>query len=190
MPSIDYVAVIWASLHQPNIVEGKLETRTYQIPLSNDEHREVLACNMAVLDRIMKEKIQPIYMMSASPMWTCIACQRRPATRMINTISLHRDAPGGPTAMDHTPFPICESADCNFNATRHAHEYRRECSEQNPSAAQAELEMCDNCKTKQRVSDAGRMKRCSRCKARLYCSKKCQIEDWKKHKLHCKSFEG
>jgi hypothetical protein len=50
--------------------------------------------------------------------------------------------------MDHTPFPICESADCNFNATRHAHEYRRECSEQNPSAAQAEFEMCNNCKSK------------------------------------------
>eukprot|EP00026_Physarum_polycephalum_P004413 Phypoly_transcript_04432.p1 GENE.Phypoly_transcript_04432~~Phypoly_transcript_04432.p1 ORF type:complete len:448 (+),score=49.12 Phypoly_transcript_04432:732-2075(+) len=29
---------------------------------------------------------------------------------------------------------------------------------------------------------------CSRCKRRIYCSKKCQIEDWPKHKQECRRF--
>lgn len=32
----------------------------------------------------------------------------------------------------------------------------------------------------------GKMKKCTQCKCTYYCSKECQIQDWKKHKKRCK----
>eukprot|EP00956_Cyclotella_meneghiniana_P031580 scaffold83296_cov58-Cyclotella_meneghiniana.AAC.2 len=190
MPNITYVTLNnWVSgLNGPQLSEGEHEEIALHIPLTNIEFAENIHA-VAGLDRIMKTKIHPAFIARTSPCM-CIVCQRRPSTRMINTITLHNDAPGGPTIVDHTPFPICESADCNSNASRVAHEYRRMAASEVPSMAQAECEKCENCKIIKYVSESGRMKRCARCKARLYCSKQCQKEDWKNgHKLHCKSVD-
>ena len=54
--------------------------------------------------------------------------------------------------------------------------------------ADSESEVCDNCNVVQNVSIHGRLKRCARCKVKMYCSKKCQREHWNKtHKHFCKS---
>ncbi|KAF3919653.1 hypothetical protein ABW20_dc0105116 [Dactylellina cionopaga] len=39
-------------------------------------------------------------------------------------------------------------------------------------------------------SDGQQLKKCSRCRAREYCSKECQTQDWKMHKAFCKSKEN
>lgn len=41
---------------------------------------------------------------------------------------------------------------------------------------------CNYC---HKCEDEEKLKRCSRCKKILYCSKECQKEDWKKHKIEC-----
>lgn len=43
-----------------------------------------------------------------------------------------------------------------------------------------ELFMCDICGELK-----AHLKRCSQCKKKWYCSKKCQREDWNKHKKIC-----
>jgi len=45
--------------------------------------------------------------------------------------------------------------------------------------------ICMNCGNKKPV-DGGNLKRCARCKFAKYCSKQCQVKDWKKHKKFCK----
>lgn len=189
MPSIAYVTLNnWKpGVNGPQLSEGQHEEITLHISLTNDE----FAGNMHAdgLERILKTKIHPAFIARTSPCM-CIVCQSRPSTRMVNTISWHKDAPDGPTVVDHTPFPICDSADCNSNATRIAHEYRHMAASEAPSMAEAECEMCENCKVMKYVSESGRMKRCARCKVKLYCSKQCQKEHWKNgHKLHCKSVD-
>lgn len=41
---------------------------------------------------------------------------------------------------------------------------------------------CNYC---HKTEEKEKFKRCSRCKKVLYCSKECQKEDWKKHKIEC-----
>lgn len=85
-------------------------------------------------------------------------------------------------------FPVCDSNDCSHRASRRANKYRMNTTAAVPEIADTEMEMCNNCKVTKFVSVDGRMKRCSRCKAKLYCSKECQIQDWKNgHKHYCKS---
>jgi hypothetical protein len=47
-----------------------------------------------------------------------------------------------------------------------------------PSQKQKMTSRCGKC-------DAPATKKCGRCKQRVYCSSKCQIEDWKSHKMVC-----
>ena len=189
MPSICYQAVTsWKPSDWPCMAESP-ELRTIQIQLTRSEYARILDQNRTrsanAMQRILLPKIRPAYIANVSNV--CMEC-RCPATRMVNTLSLHRESPEGPTLLDHTPFPICEYAHCHQSATRVAHEYRQGFSECDPTFSQAEFEVCDNCEVKRSVIENGRMPRCSRCKAKRYCSKQCQIESWKKgHKLHCRS---
>jgi len=41
----------------------------------------------------------------------------------------------------------------------------------------------DACRVCQRKGIA--LKKCGKCKQKLYCSRECQIKDWEKHKLIC-----
>lgn len=43
---------------------------------------------------------------------------------------------------------------------------------------------CNNCKTNEKIDEPFNV--CARCQKTKYCSKKCQKEDWKRHKVICK----
>lgn len=190
MPYINYVALEgWSSLDNRQHTVGY--PTPIKIPLSNDALTAILAQNNSVLDKFVKNKVWPAFIGRSSSVCICIACQSRPAIRMVNTISLHSESPDGPTIVDHTPFPVCDSNDCSHRASRRAHQYRMDTTAAVPEFADTEMEMCNNCKITKHVSIDGRMKRCSRCKAKLYCSKECQRQDWKNgHKNYCKSVDG
>ena len=174
MPNIKYVA--------PSLGTGV----TLDIPLSSVDLAGLR--NASTAAKIIQEKIRPmLYAYLARTPYNCIVCQNQRATRMISNFATHIDSLEGPVIVDYTPYPICESSQCNFEASRRAHEFRRQASRQMPGGlGAAEAEMCDNCQKVQKVHEHGRMKRCSRCKAKLYCSKECQVDHWKKgHKLNC-----
>ena len=46
--------------------------------------------------------------------------------------------------------------------------------------------MCHAC---QKAAQDTTLKKCSRCKKVKYCSKECQVKDWKNHKKHCRKIE-
>lgn len=79
------------------------ELRTIQIQLTRSEYARILDRNRTrsanAVQRILLPKIQPAYIANVSNV--CIEC-RCPATRMINTLSLHPESPEGPTAGSHT----------------------------------------------------------------------------------------
>ncbi|KAK8831689.1 hypothetical protein WA577_005004 [Blastocystis sp. JDR] len=52
-----------------------------------------------------------------------------------------------------------------------------------------DLEECGCCR-KSRVRDSITLYRCSRCKCISYCSKDCQVKDWKNHKAFCNQVAG
>ena len=54
--------------------------------------------------------------------------------------------------------------------------------------AAGEDEECENC-GKREFARERKLKRCARCKVVLYCSEKCQKEDWHHHKESCKPCE-
>ena len=45
-------------------------------------------------------------------------------------------------------------------------------------------DICDNCQEMANLPHG-----CSKCKCKLYCSKVCQLEDWKVHAKMCKSYQ-
>ncbi|XP_077968501.1 uncharacterized protein LOC120344470 [Styela clava] len=47
------------------------------------------------------------------------------------------------------------------------------------------MQACSFCGIKEKI-----MKRCVQCRIVFYCSRKCQIDDWKTHKLCCVKFES
>ena len=49
------------------------------------------------------------------------------------------------------------------------------------------LKQCEKCHQMETLEDraAKTFKRCTRCKQAAYCSRKCQVDDWKSHKLWC-----
>ena len=185
MPNINYEALCWKSLDGTQADQSLVIS--YEIPVTRAELRSILDTNIATssegLSGLLKQKIHSAFLGTGRP---CISCNGH-ATGMVNTISLHQEAPGGPTLVDHTPFPVCHSPGCIQRASRVAHEYRRYVSENNSMAAQCEVEVCDNCQVVRNVVENGRMKRCGRCKGKIYCSKQCQIEAWKAgQRLQCR----
>ena len=44
------------------------------------------------------------------------------------------------------------------------------------------VEVCEKCWA---TSPSAKLKKCSRCKDVSYCSRECQLEDWKAHKMDC-----
>ena len=180
--NLRYVPLLWKSLHEDQMSEDP--TDPIVVSVTNEELNALLAFDHGVLDDILRDKIRPAFLQQR----ICIACQTQQASLMINTIAFHPQAPEGPTFVDATPFAVCDSTTCIHRATRRAHSYRIEISAADPDFARAESEVCDNCNAIQNVSVHGRLKRCARCKAMSYCSKKCQIEHWHKtHKNFCKS---
>jgi len=45
--------------------------------------------------------------------------------------------------------------------------------------------ICENCKRSEELDHGVKLQRCTRCKKTFYCSRQCQREDYKKHKLTC-----
>ena len=179
---IHYVPLLWRFLDDDQIRE---DPSPNIISVTNEELRALLAADHGVLDDLLRNKIRPAFLQQQRCI--CIACQTQPASLMINTIAFHPQAPEGPTIVDSTPFAVCESTACILRATRRAHSYRSVIAAADPGFADVESEVCDNCNVVQNVSVHGRLKRCARCKAKLYCSKECQIEHWREtHKYFCK----
>ena len=179
---IRYVPLLWRSLDDDQIRE---DPSPNIISVTNEELRALLAADHGVLDDILRNKIRPAFLQQQRCI--CIACQTQPASLMINTIAFHPQASEGPTLVDSAPFAVCESAACVLRVTRRAHSYRSVIAA-DPGFADVESEVCDNCNVVRNVSVHGRLKRCARCKAKLYCSKECQIEHWREtHKYFCKS---
>ena len=48
---------------------------------------------------------------------------------------------------------------------------------------------CIVCKKTDAEADGGKLKSCSRCKRVRYCSRECQVKDWKTHKKFCKEVQ-
>ena len=46
----------------------------------------------------------------------------------------------------------------------------------------ADRHACENCKTIFRIKE---LKKCSKCKVARYCSRECQVENWKEHRRMC-----
>lgn len=163
---------------------------TLDIPLSRAETANFKdeATLTSTLYKVYHEKIIPkiFEYLSRTPK-TCCICQSNGAIRMNCNIAPNKDAM---QVFAFSPYPICASEICNSESSRRAHEDRRVLSNEIPETAgmlgEIEAEMCDNCMKVQKVIEHGRLKRCSRCKAKLYCSKECQIAHWKSgHKFQC-----
>ena len=179
--NLRYVPLLWKSLHEDQMSE---DPTPIIVSVTNEELNALLAVDHGVLDDILRDKIRPALLQQR----ICIACQTQQASSMINTIAFYPQAPEGPTFVDSTPFAVCDSTTCIHRATRRAHSYRNGIAAADPDFADVESEVCDNCNAIQNVSVHGRLKRCARCKAMSYCSKKCQVEHWHKtHKNFCKS---
>ena len=179
---VNYVPLLWRSLDDDQIRE---DPSPIIISVTTEELRALLAADHGVLDEILMNKIRPAFLQQQRCI--CIACQTQSASRMVNTIAFHPYAPEGPTIVDSTPFAVCDSTVCSNHATRRAHSYRIEIAAADLGFADVGSEVCDNCNVVQNVSVHGRLKRCARCKAKLYCSKECQIEHWREtHKYFCK----
>jgi hypothetical protein len=184
-PNVDlnYVPLLWKSLDDDRVSEVPTPII---VSVTNEELKALRAVNHGVLDDILTNKIRPAFLQQQQCI--CIACQTQQASSMINTIAFYPQAPEGPTIVDSTPFAVCDSTTCIHRATRRAHSHRSEISSAGPGFADVESEVCDNCNGIQKVSIHGRLKQCAQCKAKLYCSKKCQTEHWyKTHKYFCKS---
>lgn len=163
---------------------------TLDIPLSRAELTGL--SDGPTVAQVMTEKIQPkIFDYFARTPHTCVICQNNRAIRINCNVAPYTNTTEGPVMYAFSPYPICASNSCNAESSRRAHEDRRELSRLTPEGfGAAESEMCDYCKNTQNVNEKGRLKRCSRCKAKLYCSRECQTADWKDgHKFHCQKAE-
>lgn len=159
---------------------------TIDIPLSRAEMEGMKDGSM--IAKVMTKKIEPaIFDYMARTSHTCVICNSNRANRMTCNLAPYPNSPEGPSVYAFNPYPVCFSSLCNAESTRRAHEDRRELSSLAPDElGVAESEICDYCKKIQNVNESGRLQRCSRCKAKLYCSKDCQTADWRAgHKLHC-----
>ena len=174
------------------------DTPPIQIAISKNELAALEDENVDVLQYIIKTKVHPAFISfikSQGISCMCVSCRKRTATAMVNTISLHRgqNSPHQIHLIDQTPFAICENSDeCNQIATRRANAFRMDVLSNlqgvMPNTEITKSEICDNgkCGTYTCVKTHGRMKRCSRCKAKKYCSRECQIQHWRdRHKSQC-----
>ncbi|KAL7440063.1 hypothetical protein ACHAXM_008363 [Skeletonema potamos] len=159
---------------------------TLDVPLSRAELAGLK--DGSTMREVMTDKIQPTILeyFLRTP-HTCVICQNNLAIRMNCNVAPYTNLPEGPVMYAFNPYPICTSNQCNVESSRRAHEDRRELSRLAPEElGSAEAEICDYCRKVQKVNEHGRLKRCSRCKAKLYCSKECQTADWKGcHKFYC-----
>lgn len=159
---------------------------TLDVPLSRAELAGMK--DGSTLAKVTTEKIQPkIFEYFARTPHTCVICQKNLAIGMNCNLAPNTTSPVGPVMYAVNPYPFCSSNHCNTEASRRAHQDRREMSRLAPEElGVVESELCDYCGKVQNVNENGRLKRCSRCKAKFYCSKECQTADWKgDHKLFC-----
>jgi hypothetical protein len=55
----------------------------------------------------------------------------------------------------------------------------------NTDTQQTNIPTCNTCN---KIDE--KLKKCTRCKTMFYCSKECQVKDWKKHKKICKKYNS
>jgi hypothetical protein len=52
------------------------------------------------------------------------------------------------------------------------------------------VKRCRNCEKTEPQMDNAKLMKCQRCKVAYYCSKECQVADWKSHKIMCKALDS
>jgi hypothetical protein len=186
MPTINYVAKVSNN-------DGELH-RSYEIPVElTEQELAALAAGGQGQSEVLRKMVhiaQP--QIISTEQWLCTMCGQR-ATRMVNTPALYPHPPTGgpPVVADMTPLQICNDPACNQQAQREVQRIvrsvhkakERESPGFNLRAAQANE--CAHCK-KVQSRDAGKMNCCGKCKAARYCSRACQVADWKAgHKFAC-----
>ena len=167
---------------------------TLDIPLSNKDLASLR--NLSTLNGIIENNVQPYLIANViREKYPCVVCQKLQATRMISNFGMYFSSPEEPVIIDQTPWPICESSECNFEASRRAHKFRHEkASEMQGMEGKAkdmwdaaEDERCDYCQQMFNVREHGKLKYCARCHANIYCSRACQMAHWRSgHKFDCK----
>lgn len=87
-------------------------------------------------------------------------------------------------------IPICGKAGCENHARRQTdrttNAMSRESKQKGLSygSREGQRRECNNCM--KLSTQKGEYMKCSGCKAAFYCSKKCQLDDWKYHEQNCK----
>ena len=176
MPEISYLFNLY-------IVGGSREI-VVPVSLSDAEYT-------GLVDQGNLEWMKPVSVKAQSQIFArenfmCVVCETDRATRMVHSPCIYPDAPDGPLIVDYTAFPICDNPLCNEAALRRSHDLREALTRKKPSLAEIEVEDCENCHKMQKVVESGGMKRCGGCRAKLYCSKECQVQHWKRgHKKIC-----
>jgi hypothetical protein len=60
----------------------------------------------------------------------------------------------------------------------------------NNNKTYTKIKMCGHCDKPETPMDSAKLMKCQRCKLAYYCSRDCQVADWKKHKKLCNELVG
>merc|ERR1740117_878734 len=91
---------------------------------------------------------------------------------------------------------VCREVDANVYCTAvyRAHQLIKLCetmislwrdSEGKSTLKQRVCRRCQTTEAELKEQGLGKLKQCQRCKQSSYCSRACQVEDWKRHKPYC-----
>mmetsp|Transcript_11392 Transcript_11392/g.21074 ORF Transcript_11392/g.21074 Transcript_11392/m.21074 type:complete len:186 (-) Transcript_11392:44-601(-) len=118
------------------------------------------------------------------PTQKCWMCCQRAATRILTSPQWSFYDDGETKLFDAFAHPLCSRAACHANARRDIDTAREYIESIQPGTFNKRLDSCANC---EQVDKARKLKCCGGCKIVFYCSRECQVEDWKaRHKHDCK----